>query len=58
LLVLGGGEDGCVDVRYFADAGDALAPGSKVEILARAGHFLHLDQPDNVANLVLDWLQE
>jgi pimeloyl-ACP methyl ester carboxylesterase len=58
LLLLAGGEDGCVDVRYFAAAGEALAPGSKVEILARAGHFLHLDQPDNVANLVLDWLQE
>lgn len=58
LLVLAGGEDGCVDVRHFTDAHESLAPGSKVEILARAGHFLHLDQPDTVAKLALDWLQE
>jgi pimeloyl-ACP methyl ester carboxylesterase len=55
LLVLGGGEDGCIDPRYYADAHEALAPGSKVEILARAGHFLHLEQPDTAAKLVLEW---
>lgn len=56
LLVLGGGEDGCVDPRHFVDIHDALAPGSEVEILPRAGHFLHLEQPDVVAKRVLDWL--
>jgi pimeloyl-ACP methyl ester carboxylesterase len=58
LLVLGGADDGCIDARHFTDAHEGLAPGSKVEVLARAGHFLHLEQPDAVARLVLDWLQE
>ena len=56
LLVLGGGDDGCIDPRYFVDIDDGLAPGSEVEILPRAGHFLHLEQPDVVAKRVLDWL--
>jgi pimeloyl-ACP methyl ester carboxylesterase len=56
LLVLGGGEDGCIDARHFVDVHDGLAPGSKVEILPRAGHFMHLEQPDTVAKLVVDWL--
>ena len=56
LLVLGGGEDGCIEPRHFVDIHDALAPGSEVEILPRAGHFLHLEQPDVVAKRVLDWL--
>jgi pimeloyl-ACP methyl ester carboxylesterase len=58
LLVLGGADDGCIDARHFAGAYEGLASGSKVEVLARAGHFLHLEQPDAVAKLVLDWLQE
>jgi pimeloyl-ACP methyl ester carboxylesterase len=56
LLVLGGGEDGCIDARYFVGVEKGLAPGSEVEILPRAGHFLHLEQPDAVAKRVLDWL--
>jgi pimeloyl-ACP methyl ester carboxylesterase len=56
LLVLGGGDDGCIDPRHFVDIHDGLAPGSEVEILPRAGHFLHLEQPDAVAKRVLDWL--
>jgi pimeloyl-ACP methyl ester carboxylesterase len=32
-----------------------LAPGSRVEVLPRVGHFLHLEQPATVAKLVLEW---
>ncbi|MFC4853674.1 alpha/beta fold hydrolase [Actinophytocola glycyrrhizae] len=56
LLVLGGGDDGCLDPRHFAGPHDGLAPGSEVEVLPRVGHFLHLEQPDTVAERVLDWL--
>lgn len=56
LLVLGGGEDGCVDPRYFARADEGLAAGSEVEIMPRVGHFLHLERPAAVAERVLDWL--
>jgi pimeloyl-ACP methyl ester carboxylesterase len=31
-----------------------LAAGSRVEIVPGAGHFLHLERPDEVARLVLD----
>lgn len=57
LLVLGGGDDGCIDPRQFVDAHKGLAPGSKVEVLPRVGHFLHLEQPDTVAKRVLDWFR-
>jgi pimeloyl-ACP methyl ester carboxylesterase len=56
--MLGGGEDGSIDPRMYADSREMLAPGSEVEILARAGHFLHLEQPDTVAKLVLDWFAQ
>jgi pimeloyl-ACP methyl ester carboxylesterase len=55
LLVLGGGDDGCIDPRQFVDAHKGVAPGSEVEVLPRVGHFLHLEQPDTVARRVLDW---
>ena len=53
ILVLAGDEDGCLDPKYYADA--PLAPGSQVEILPGVGHFLHLEQPEKVADLVLRW---
>ena len=56
LLVLAGDEDGCLDVKYFT--GEGLAPGSKVEVLPGVGHFLHLEQPETVANLVLEWFAQ
>jgi pimeloyl-ACP methyl ester carboxylesterase len=54
LLILAGDNDGCIPAEKFTQ--DGLAPGSRVEILAGAGHFMHLDRPDEVARLVLDWL--
>jgi len=27
-----------------------------VEIVSGAGHFMHLDRPDEIARLILDWL--
>jgi len=55
LLQLAGGDDGCIPPDKFADARAGLAPGSQVAVLAGAGHFLHLERPDEVARLVLDW---
>jgi pimeloyl-ACP methyl ester carboxylesterase len=56
MLVLAGALDGCITPDNYADAATALAPGSRVEIVADAGHFLQLDRPDEVAALALDWL--
>lgn len=57
MLVLAGAEDGCVTPDNYAGAATGLAPGSRVEIVAGAGHFLQLDRPDEVAALALDWLR-
>lgn len=56
LLVLAGEHDGCIPPPYFADAEAGLASGSSVRIVSGAGHFMHLDRPDEVARLVLDWI--
>lgn len=53
LLLLAGADDGCIDPRWFTH--DGLAPGSRVEVIDGAGHFLHLERPDEVARLLLDW---
>lgn len=57
MLVLAGADDGCITPENYADAATGLAPGSRVEIVAGAGHFLQLDRPDEVAALALDWLR-
>lgn len=56
LLVLAGEDDGCIPPEYFADAEAGLAPGSSVRIIPGAGHFMQLDQPAEVARIVLDWI--
>ncbi|MFI5776040.1 alpha/beta fold hydrolase [Nocardia sp. NPDC051570] len=58
LLVLAGADDGCLAPSTFADAESGLAPDSRVEILDGAGHFMHLDRPDAVAELALEWFEK
>ncbi|HEX7305477.1 alpha/beta hydrolase [Lentzea sp.] len=57
MLVLAGADDGCITPDKYAGAALGLAAGSRVEVVAGAGHFLQLDHPDEVAALVLDWLR-
>jgi pimeloyl-ACP methyl ester carboxylesterase len=55
MLVLAGADDGCIPPAMFSDARDGMAPGSRVEVVSGAGHFMHLERPDEVARLVLQW---
>lgn len=52
LLYLHGADDGCLDVRLAAGVADVLVPGSEVHVIEDAGHFVQLEQPGPVAELV------
>ncbi|MGH9235999.1 MAG: alpha/beta fold hydrolase [Acidimicrobiales bacterium] len=56
-LYLHGRTDGCMGADLAGQAGSALThPGSRVSLVDDAGHFLHLEQPEVVNRLVLDFL--
>jgi pimeloyl-ACP methyl ester carboxylesterase len=55
-LYVHGDEDGCIALELVADAQHHLPTGSKMEVVAGTGHFCHLEQPDEVAKLVLDFI--
>jgi pimeloyl-ACP methyl ester carboxylesterase len=58
-LYLHGRTDGCMGADLAGQAGAALThPGSRVSLVDDAGHFLHLEQPEVVNRLVLDFLSE
>lgn len=52
VLYLHGRDDGCFHHRYAQRTDGLLAPGSRVEVLAGAGHFVHLDAADEVSRAV------
>ena len=55
-LYLHGRDDGCMTVDFTHWIPRALPEGSDVAVLEHAGHFLQLDQPDRVADLVLSFI--
>ena len=57
-LGITGADDGCIDTRLFDHSMlDADFPeGLVVERVANAGHFVHLEQPEKVSGLLLDWI--
>ena len=62
VLYLHGTEDGCLGPDVVAPGGDlgnvlaALPPESHAELVPDAGHFLQLDQPNEVNARILGWL--
>ncbi len=56
-LYLHGIDDGCMPVPDRATLEAAFsAPGSRAELIADAGHFLQYEQPDRVAELVVEFV--
>lgn len=57
-LYLHGGADGCMAVDTVADPTPFLGPGSRMEIVPEVGHFLHLEKPEVVSELVLGFVSD
>ncbi len=58
-LYLHGRDDGCMGAEVAATAEAFLtSPGSRMVMVEGAGHFLHLEKPDEVDSLVLEHLND
>ncbi|MFE3453470.1 alpha/beta fold hydrolase [Nonomuraea sp. NPDC059194] len=57
VLYLHGAQDGCLGEHLAKDALAHLPEGSRAERVAGAGHFLHLERPREVNDLILSWLR-
>jgi pimeloyl-ACP methyl ester carboxylesterase len=58
LLYLHGVDDGCLGVDMTAGVEASFTvQGSRVEHVAEAGHFVHLDRPDLVNALIVDFVR-
>ena len=58
-LYLHGRTDGCMGADLAEGAAALLtSPGSRLALVDDAGHFLHLERPEHVNRLVLDFLAE
>lgn len=55
-LYLHGRDDGCVAPAFAYWAGKVLPAGSDVAVVEHAGHFLQLEQPEEVAQSVLRFI--
>jgi pimeloyl-ACP methyl ester carboxylesterase len=54
-LYLHGSDDGCIGAELVQGAERHLAPGSRMIVVEGAGHFLHLEQPEEVNEHILAW---
>ncbi len=56
LLYLHGADDGCLQVGYVGHAAARLPSTARVEIVPHAGHFLQVERPAVVNDLVTEFL--
>jgi pimeloyl-ACP methyl ester carboxylesterase len=57
LLYLHGERDGCQLPAIASRAGDFLRQTSRFEMVRGAGHFLHLERPDAVNDLIAAFIE-
>ena len=55
-LYLHGADDGAFLADRVGEASAHLSADSRVEVIDGAGHFLHLERPDDVGRRVVDWV--
>lgn len=56
-LLAVGARDGCIAPALFRDADEAVAGDCRVLEIQGAGHFLHAERPDVVAEELLAWFE-
>ena len=56
VLFIYGEDDGCLLPEISRRTLEFLAPGSRVEAVAGAGHFLQLERPREVNELIADFI--
>jgi pimeloyl-ACP methyl ester carboxylesterase len=56
LLYLHGANDGCIGTEVARDAATRAPSNAKVEIVEGAGHFMQLEQPKIVNELIVNWV--
>jgi pimeloyl-ACP methyl ester carboxylesterase len=57
LLYLHGEVDGCMQSGFAGRAARVLPAGSETHVVADAGHFLHIERPDIVGELIVGYLR-
>ena len=57
-LFLWGADDRFVSAEYYGAAYRAAIPGSRLELVERAGHFPHLEQPEAVVERIRGFVRE
>lgn len=57
-LAITGADDGCIDTRLYDHVflEEDFPNGVRVERIQGAGHFTHLEKPEEINRLILDWL--
>jgi pimeloyl-ACP methyl ester carboxylesterase len=53
---LHGANDGCIGTEVARDAATRAPSNAKVEIVEGAGHFIQLEQPKKVNELIVNWI--